>query len=59
MAEAFNNLAAGYASMRMWNEAIDAAAEAVRLHPDFQLARNNLAWAEEQRRLEESRLIGR
>src|SRR5262249_9654903 len=51
MAEAFNNMAAGYASMRMWNEAIRAAAEAVRLKPDFQLARNNLAWAEEQRRL--------
>jgi tetratricopeptide (TPR) repeat protein len=59
MAEAFNNIAAGYASMRMWSEAIGAAAEAVRLRPDFQLARNNLAWAEEQRRLEESRLIER
>jgi hypothetical protein len=56
MAEAFNNIAACYASMRMWKEAIGAAAEAVRLKPDFQVARNNLAWADEQRRLEESHL---
>jgi hypothetical protein len=57
MAEAFNNIAACYASVRMWNEAIGAAAEAVRLKPDFQLARNNLAWAVEQRRLEEARRV--
>jgi hypothetical protein len=39
--------------MRMWNEAIGAAEETVHLKPDFQLARNNLAWAVEQKGLEE------
>lgn len=44
-AEAWNNIAAGYASLGQWDEAIHAAQEAIRLKPDFQLAKNNLAWA--------------
>jgi len=47
-AEAYNNIAASYASMGRWNEAIAAAREALRLRPDFPLARNNLAWAESE-----------
>jgi tetratricopeptide (TPR) repeat protein len=43
--EAYNNIAAGYAAMRDWDQAIAAAQAAIRLKPDFQLARNNLAWA--------------
>ena len=50
-AEAHNNMAAAYASLRMWDEAIQESGEAVRLKPDFQLARNNLAWALEQKRI--------
>jgi len=50
MAEAYNNLAAGSASLGMWDEAIRAANEAIRIKPDFQLARNNLAWALDQKR---------
>lgn len=49
-AEAYNNIAAGYAAMGKWDPAIAAAESAVRLKPDFQLARNNLAWAESQKR---------
>ena len=45
-AEAYNNIAAAYASMHEWDNAISAAQNAVRLKPDFQLAKNNLAWAE-------------
>jgi tetratricopeptide (TPR) repeat protein len=45
MAEAYNNCAACYASMGRWDEAIRSATEALRLKPDFQLARNNLTWA--------------
>lgn len=45
MAEAWNNIAASYAALRMWDDAIAAAQEAIRLKPDFELAKNNLAWA--------------
>lgn len=51
-AEAYNNLAASFASLRKWDEAIQAAREAVRLKPDFPLARNNLAWAEGEKQKE-------
>ena len=44
-AEAWNNIAASYASLGEWDNAIQAAREAIRLKPNFQLARNNLAWA--------------
>jgi tetratricopeptide (TPR) repeat protein len=44
-AEAWNNIAAAYASLGQWDEAIKAAQQATCLKPDFQLARNNLAWA--------------
>ncbi len=49
-AEAYNNIAAAYNSMKDWDNGIKAASEAVRLKPDFQLAKNNLAWALEQRK---------
>jgi tetratricopeptide (TPR) repeat protein len=50
-AEAYNNIAADYASMHKWDEAISAATTALRLKPDFPLARNNLAWALAQKKL--------
>jgi len=31
--------------MHRWDPAIDAAKKAVALKPDFQLAKNNLAWS--------------
>jgi hypothetical protein len=34
-----------------WDEAIAAAQRAVALQPDFQLAKNNLAWAQSQKEL--------
>ena len=48
-AEAYNNIAAAYASLGKWDQAIAAAEAALRLKPDFQLARNNLAWAQSQK----------
>ena len=48
-AEAWNNIAAGYAAKRKWDQAIDAARRAVALKPDFQLAKNNLAWSLSQK----------
>ena len=41
---AYNNIAAAYGSMQMWDEAIPNAKEALRIQPDFVLAQNNLAW---------------
>jgi len=38
----------------MWNEAIGAAREALRLKPGFQLAQNNLNWSLSQKKLPEA-----
>ena len=48
-AAAYNNVAAAYAGLAMWDDAIVAAEEAIRLEPDFQLAKNNLAWAQAEK----------
>jgi tetratricopeptide (TPR) repeat protein len=47
-AEAWNNISADQAAMHHWPQAVDAARQAIALRPDFQLARNNLAWALQQ-----------
>jgi len=47
---AYNNLAACYGALRKWDEEIVSAHRALDLSPDFQLARNNLKWAESQKR---------
>jgi tetratricopeptide (TPR) repeat protein len=44
-AEAYNNIAASYNSMALWDDGIQAAREATRLKPDFEIARNNLLYA--------------
>ncbi len=50
-AEAYNNIGAAYAMLRLWDPAIQADRQALRCRPDFPLARNNLEWAMEQKRL--------
>ena len=45
-ATAYNNLCTAYNGMHDWQNAIAACGEALRLKPDFQLARNNLVWAQ-------------
>jgi len=42
--EAYNNIGAGYGAMGQWDEAIKNEQEALRLKPDYQLAKNNLNW---------------
>jgi hypothetical protein len=37
--------------MHKWDDAIAAAKEAIRLKPDFLLARNNLEWSIAQKKL--------
>src|SRR5579884_2208613 len=48
-AEAFNILAISYAAIGQWDPAFANSLVALRLQPDFQLARNNLAWMIQQR----------
>jgi len=48
-AEAFNNLAAGYEALSLWDLAIQAAEQALRIKPNFPLARNNLLYAKAQK----------
>ena len=38
-------MAAAYAALARWDDAIQAAEQAISLKSDFQLAKNNLAWA--------------
>jgi len=47
-ARAHNNLCAAYNGLQDWPNAIAECTEALRLLPDFPLARNNLAWAQSQ-----------
>jgi hypothetical protein len=49
VAEIHNNMAAGYAKMRMWDDAIHSAGAAVRLKPNFQVAKSNLVWARNEK----------
>jgi tetratricopeptide (TPR) repeat protein len=51
-AEAYNNIGAAYAALRLWDAAILADQQAIQLEPGMQLARNNLAWALAQKTLE-------
>ena len=48
-AEAYNNIAASYAGLRNWDLAIQNIQQALRIRPDFQLARNNLVWYLQQK----------
>jgi Flp pilus assembly protein TadD len=48
-AEAFNNMAAAYNAMDRWDDGARAASQAVRIRPGFDLAINNLRWAEQRR----------
>ncbi len=42
------NIAAAENAMSHWADGIQAAEQAIRLKPDFQLAKNNLSWAQSQ-----------
>jgi tetratricopeptide (TPR) repeat protein len=48
-ADAYNNLAVSYMALRLYDEAIQAAQDAIRVKPDYQLAKNNLAWIQREK----------
>jgi len=56
-AEAYNNIAAAYNSMALWDQGIQAAREATRLKPDFEIAKNNLQYAIAQKQHTETAQI--
>ena len=47
--QAFNNIGICAGNLQLWDEAIRNLQEALRLDPDFQVAKNNLAWLQQQR----------
>lgn len=49
LAGAYNNLAVSYMALNRTDEAIQAVQEAIRLQPDSQLSRNNLAWFQREK----------
>ena len=59
MAEAWNNIAANDEALQRWDAAIVAAQKAIALKPEFQLARNNLAWSLSQKSLSQKQLQGK
>lgn len=44
----WNNLAAAYGAVNLWEEEIAACEKALQIDPGYQLAKNNLQWAKEQ-----------
>ena len=48
-APAFNNAGICAGNLQLWDEAIRNTQEAIRLDPDFQLAKNNLAWMQQEK----------
>jgi tetratricopeptide (TPR) repeat protein len=43
-ADAYNNLGASYGGLGQWVQAMGSLQVALRINPDYQLAKNNLAW---------------
>lgn len=46
---AYNTICSAYNNLKMWDKAIAACSQALRYQPDFQLAKNNLAFALERK----------
>ena len=47
---AYNNMCVAFAALKMWDQAIQASQQALKLKPDDPVARENLAGAEERKR---------
>lgn len=49
-ATAFNNMGVSYNCLKLWDKGIECCQKALFLQPDFQLAKNNLNWAMEEKK---------
>jgi len=48
-ADAYNNICSANNNLKKWDEAISAGEQAIKLKPDFQLAKNNLEFAKKRK----------
>lgn len=48
----YNNIAAAYGALKMWDEEIAACEKALVIDPNLQLAKSNLAWAKQMKNKE-------
>jgi Flp pilus assembly protein TadD len=48
-ARAFNNAGICAGALQLWDEALRQTQQALRLDPNFQLAKNNLAWIQQEK----------
>ena len=49
-ADLYNNLCVAYGVKKKYMDAVSACLNALRIAPDYQLAKNNLAWVEHENR---------
>lgn len=45
----YNNIAASYGALKMWDEEIAACEKALAIDPNLQLAKSNMAWAKQMK----------
>jgi len=50
-AQAYNTISAANAGEKHWDASIEAAKSALQINPNYQLAKNNLAWAQHEKQL--------
>ncbi|MBI4851186.1 MAG: tetratricopeptide repeat protein [Acidobacteria bacterium] len=48
-ADAYNNICVAYINLKEWDKAIEAGNKALEINPNFQLVKNNIAWAVSQK----------
>ncbi len=48
-ADAYNNICVSHINLKNWDKAIEAGNKALQIRPDYQLARNNVDWAQSQK----------
>lgn len=47
-AQALNNIGAAYGAMMVWEKQVEYCSKALQIQPNFEVAKNNVAWAKQQ-----------